>query len=593
MNRPIQLRLQALASLLFAVPAAAQVPTDLMFSVDFQGPLMGQPAAGSGTLVSDSDILVAANGAIAPNENPRIARLGDFLSVYTLCGGHMPGVACGLEINAISGGRDARLRPSATYRFAVYLSVDEFAVGTPSTVGSPTIFSESLRDEAAADVFSRVLVGAGPFSLNPGVTVGVADGDGQRSGQGQSAFFGLGLTEPIPESPVGVDLGDNVDAIDLGPPVDPTVDPLYFSLQGGFAHCNEPQAQTFNAAAFQQVAGAPASSADVLLFDPALGFIDRYGAAQELGLDSMGFGADDIDALVVVENGVPGYQPPTAPYSWLGTAPTDLVLYSLRCGSGTIGLPDGSFNVPISQGDVLIHYIGDPLPSIFIAAEGLGLETVSRGGLFDDELDGLDVRDDTEEPFRDCNMNGVEDTDDINSNTSDDCDANGIPDECEDDWSVICDCSSAPLSPCGNPAGMGEGCMNALGMGGKLTASGTTSVTTDFLQLSVTNVNPNTFALVFMGDAISPTPIFVMTNGGRCVSPGMQGIFRVQVLPTGPSGSFTFGPGILATAGMLSPTAPMVLAGSTWGFQSYYRDPMGPCGFAGNMTNALAVPFTP
>ncbi len=34
-------------------------------------------------------------------------------------------------------------------------------------------------------------------------------------------------------------------------------------------------------------------------------------------------------------------------------------------------------------------------------------------------------------------------------------------------------------------------------------------------------------------------------------------------------------------------------AGETWYFQGWYRDPMGPCGTAFNLSNAIAVTFAP
>ncbi len=34
-------------------------------------------------------------------------------------------------------------------------------------------------------------------------------------------------------------------------------------------------------------------------------------------------------------------------------------------------------------------------------------------------------------------------------------------------------------------------------------------------------------------------------------------------------------------------------AGETWYFQGWYRDPMGPCGTAFNLSNGLAVTFAP
>ena len=115
---------------------------------------------------------------------------------------------------------------------------------------------------------------------------------------------------------------------------------------------------------------------------------------------------DDVDALVLWENGIAGYQPTTGPFSWL--AGTDMLLYSVRRGSFAIGMPDALFGAPIEEGDILIPVAtpaGGFAPGIFIPAEDLGLATV-RGGtaamygiinpaygadVWADDLDALDV----------------------------------------------------------------------------------------------------------------------------------------------------------------------------------------------------------
>lgn len=577
------------AALLSAGSAAAQVATELTFSLDFQGPTIATPGSTVGTPISDADILQRRGGPFTP-QSPRILVPGSFLDAYLQCGGHVPGVSCGLEINALSYGRDARLRPDPNYKFTVYISVDEWAQGTPSPVGTlvPTVFSEAQNLEAAADIYGRRFQGPGPFPLTPGIPIGVADGDGRPSGPQEPAFIGLGLLEPIPPSQTAADAGDNVDAFDLGRPLDLANDRIYFSLQGAFPLCNEPAVPLVNSADLQQVvSGGPrARSADVLVFVPGVG-VDRYAAAQELGLDRLVDGSDDIDALVVVENGVPGYQPPTAPYSWLGANPTDLLMFSVRCGSDVVGSPDQGTQTPITEGDVLITFAGHARPTIFIGAESLGLATVSRGAPSNDELDGLDMSDISEDPFADCNYNGIEDSQDIEDMTSDDVDLNGIPDECEMPGTVFCTCENTFEAPCGNVAGVGEGCLSALGYGAKLVGGGTSSVSTDALTLQMSQLPPSQFALVFLSNTFVSAPL---QNGRLCLGGTIRRMGVVGVDPTGNAG---YGPGLIAAALGLAPSANLAV-GSTWGFQAWYRDFGGPCPSAvSNLTNGLAVTFTP
>ncbi len=576
-----------------ASPAPAQTSSELRFSLDFHGPFMGVTTP-AGTPITEADLLIRSGSPFAPMD-PEIALPGMFLDQYSTCAGHAPGIACGLEINAFSFGKDARLLPSPTYEFAVYLSVDEFAVGRPIGPGTgiPTIFTEALSQEAASDVFLRSFVGPGPFVNIPAQSAAVVDGDGTPSSPNTNSLIGLGLVEPIPPTPGVPESGSNLDAMDLGEPFDPITDTLFFSLQGDFPFCNEPNAPTFSSASSQALpTGGTASAGDILTFQAGVG-VDRFARAIDLGLDRVaGPDSDDVDALMVVENGVPGYQPPTAPYSWLGAGATDLVLFSLRCGSGTIGEPDSISQLPITGGDILIHFAGQTRPGIWIPAEALGLETIARGGMANDELDGLDIVDDTEDPFHDCNGNGVEDLVDILNGTSDDCDGNGIPDECELPGDSVCDCSVSSSSACGNTAGADEGCVNNVGVGGKLVGLGTSSIQTDVFQLSVTQVTPNTFGIIVVGEVNTSNTV---GNGRLCLG-AFGGVpstpLRLAVRPTGVTGAFTFGPGILSDVGG-SPAASIVSIGSSLGFQIWYRDNGGPCGAPFNFTNAVRLGLTP
>lgn len=586
----------ALAAATSAV-GLAQVPTELRFSIDFQGPTIADSSNVGAPQFSDADLLVRQGTPFDPNA-PDVVYRGDFLSRYGICLNHQPGVSCGVELNAFSFGRDARLLNTPGYDFRVYASVDEWAVGSPSAFGPeiPTVFSEANRREAASDVFVQGFIGSFPFQPTAPAAVGVADGDGRRAGPQTSSFPGLGLVEPInPNQASAADDGDNLDALDVGPPVNPAVDPLYFSLQAGFPLCNEPGVPISDSAGFQSTAiGLPARGADVLRFTPqgggGQGVITRYASAQDLGLDRLVPGSDDVDALALWDNGDGMYQPPTGPYSWVipnsAGLVTDLLLFSVRCGSDITGDLDMN-GLPITEGDVLIKFAGDPAPTIFVRAEELGLNTTSRGGPFDDELDGMDIVDMDEEPFADCNMNGIEDGYDIAQMNSQDNDLNGIPDECELPGIVFCTCETSGLAPCSNPGAADEGCVNQTGAGGRMEGAGTSSISTDFLSLQISQLPANQFALVFMGSTSLDVPL---GNGRLCIGPTQ---IRLQVVPTDASGNATYGPGIISYVSGL-PSPPSINIGSTWGFQAWYRDFLPACPSAGsNVTNGVVVTFTP
>jgi hypothetical protein len=101
----------------------------------------------------------------------------------------------------------------------------------------------------------------------------------------------------------------------------------------------------------------------------------------------------------------------------------------------------------------------------------------------------------------DCNSNGIPDTCDIAAHTSADTNANQIPDECESASTNFCaGDGSGTACPCANNSvvGQGEGCLNSLGLGSKLTTSGNPFLSADTLVLSGANM-PNSSALYFQG----------------------------------------------------------------------------------------------
>lgn len=565
---------------LTAPGADAQV----VFSIDYFGTTISAPDSFGGTAVTEGDVLTPAIGdpAMGPLPTPGIdisAGAGGLgLFGYTGCLGHAPGVACRVEVDALSYGRDERLNANATgvRPGGLWFSVDAYALG----FGAPFAPGVTSEGGAIGDLSSDALVNAlpmpagplPPFAAVPSNT-GVFDGNGLASLSGY-AYPGIGLREPT--FPVLPPLGDNLDALNVdGPnPVGGSGFPaggVYFSLEG---------------ATFDPVRGVVGSGsagfhgftgADVLLTLVPGGAPAVYAGGPLLGLNIAG-GIDDLDALVLTENGAAGFQRSMQPYDWT-TGATDMLLFSVRRGSPVVGMPDSIFGIPIAPGDVLTTplptFLGgvSPFPGIMIAAENLALRTMRSHGVPGDEVDALDT---LGSPFSDCNENGVEDAVDIHSGESSDANENGVPDECELIGGPSCRCQAG--APCGNAYAQG-GCRNSTGLGSILSAVGTGSVTADDLVLTATQVPVNQPGILFRGSAaIGPFPF---GDGLRCVG---GSVVRFAVQNSGPGGVLSEGPGIAAAEG--------IGAFETWHFQAWFRDPVGPCGSGFNTSNAFEVLFT-
>lgn len=121
-----------------------------------------------------------------------------------------------------------------------------------------------------------------------------------------------------------------------------------------------------------------------------------------------------------------------------------------------------------------------------------------------------------------------------------------------------------------------------------MTASGSTSVSADNLLLTTVQMPPNRPGLMVMSpNSIAATPFF---DGLRCFS---GPAFRLQVQNTGPSGTWLYGPGLSAYSIANFPVSGWIISGSTMTFQSWFRDPLGPCGTTVNTSNAIKATFTP
>ncbi|MCB9915298.1 MAG: hypothetical protein H6828_09130 [Planctomycetes bacterium] len=575
-------RLAAGATLLASGAAAQQVT----FSIDWHSPMLAAPDSFTALPITEGDILSAATitPALGPLPPPgtviSAGPTGLGLPLWGACVGHLGGTPCAVEVDALSYGTDFRMQvQSAAFLGDYFFSTDEYALGNMGPFFPPDMSTEVPCGDASADVWKNAMPLPGgplpPFAVLAGHKA-VYDGDGMPSCSG-SVYPGFGLREPnFPGFP---NIGDNVDALDIELNPSPAFFPptgVYFSLDEGY---------------FDFLAGVPNSGsapahgffgADILKVVAPGGPPVVWAPAPMLGLNLAG-AVDDLDALAIWENGTGVFEPSLQPYDWLGNN-TDMVLFSVRRGSAVIGMPDSIFGIPIEEGDILTTPLPtafgglSPFPGIFCAAENLGLVTARSTGAIGDDLNALDTV--SLSTGTDCNGNGVPDSIDIASGASTDVNGNGIPDECELIASGYCYCPVGGPAPCANWDGS-AGCRNSTGVGALLSGSGTSSVFNDDLVLTVSNMPTGQFGIVYFGStAIGPFPF---GDGLRCVG---GGVVRFGPKNSGAGGSISYGPGLIGGG---APWVPF----STVRFQGWYRDPFGPCGNGFNLSNALAVTFTP
>jgi hypothetical protein len=125
---------------------------------------------------------------------------------------------------------------------------------------------------------------------------------------------------------------------------------------------------------------------------------------------------------------------------------------------------------------------------------------------------------------------------------------------------------------------------NSSGAAASIGWSGSTSLFANSLTLSASGAPPLKNGLFFYGSAQANVP---WGDGLRCVGGSLQ---RLAVLQTDASGAAPFA--LDFTQFPLSSGAHALLAGSTWNFQFYFRDPLGgPAGW--NSSDALEVSFCP
>ncbi len=600
-DRAARLRRAALrmaAASLLAAAASAQ--TQVQYSIDWKSQSVSRPDSSSAQRpMTEGDVLAPGNAATGVIPAPRVVLPGSglFLQGYASCLGHVGGTACQIDVDALSGGDDALFRLNQPRRPRILFSVDEWASGHPATPQNPP--HASVRNqgnptvpplgpgvfEACADVYSDVNLPSPPLGPNfaPRNNTLVFDGNGLPSANSFTGP-GLGLLEPRTTNAPFPYPGDNLDALEIGTDL-ATAPVVYFSLDSTFLDRANQVSNSGSAAA------NGFSSADVLKRTLGTSAIVHFATASQLGLDRFGVGTDDLDALVLADNGDGVYQRSLVPYDWTNGS-TDMLVFSVRRGSAIINQPDSLFGAPIQPGDLLLPPVAGGLnqnPAIFLSAESLGLRTERGDSNKDgDDLDALDFE---ELPVFDCNENGVEDSVDIANGASQDTNFNGIPDECEDKVVEYCPCPLGSKATCTN-ADASAGCANSTGVGGRLLSNiqsgGSVSLALDNLVLTATQLPLNVQGMVYMGRSSRPPTTFY--DGLRCIN---LPVLRHATKNSGATGSFALGPGIAALSLARFGASGTIAPGDTLYFQTWYRDPTGPCGTSANVTSAIKVTFLP
>lgn len=140
--------------------------------------------------------------------------------------------------------------------------------------------------------------------------------------------------------------------------------------------------------------------------------------------------------------------------------------------------------------------------------------------------------------------------------------------------------------PCDNDDSK-NGCRNSTGLGAYLLASGSVSIAADDLTLVLTHMPPNSFHVLIMGQSWNEMHL---GDGKLCIDVA-SATFRFPVSQSSGAGFDVLGPGLVDYTHQSFGDAGHIDAGETWHFQTWYRDPNGPCGSGFNVTNAYSVLF--
>ncbi len=549
------------------------------FSIGRYSATVGHPDSGTATPISSGDILRPAPGipTLGPLAKPviRISHAPGGLGLaLTPCGGSL----CPPELDAFSYGLDDRFTPTGTEGGELQWSVSPLSSGIGSV--APNVVTENALspgsfNEGSSDVYMNI-GSLGLLPLLPAPSLGhrgLFDGDGRVSASGHT-YKGLGLKEPMNPVFFLTPVGDYLDAFDaLRDGTSPGPD-AYFSLDSGIGPW------TTGSAVVNGFVGGDVLKSSVGGSGPVL-----YAPAGLLGLDAAGVDTDDLDALILWDNGDGAFTPSAIPFDWLGGS-NDMLIFSVRRGSAVIGLLDSISGLPIEEGDLLTTPLPaasgglSPFPGLFIAAENLGLRTVRSGtatGQFGDDMDAADHR---KQIFADCDFDGVDDTLAIAIGVVTDGNLNGIPDSCE-----VGPCTPLP---------------NSTGFPTELTVIAAGSPGTG-VHLEATSGPPGEFGYFLIGTGLM-SPGLPISSGVLCFDT-MGLVSRYNVAgPMSSGGAFdnsgvlinlvgtsTVGSGFDIPTTVPIPIGGTINAGSTFHFQVWHRD-----GFlvsVSNFSNAVTHVF--
>ncbi|MFT5200132.1 MAG: hypothetical protein ACI87O_002806 [Planctomycetota bacterium] len=580
------LRLPSLAVLLVAAGSSASAQ-HTFFSTDWLSPTVGLPASGSGTPITAGDLLTPAAGlpSLGPLLTPAIAvsHGAPGLGLLPGCVGVPGSTPCRVEVDAVSFGFDKYFTSGLQAAGQLHFSVDLHAKGAVGAPLPPNVTTEGPALDGGGDVFLNPRsIPAGP--IGPGAPFGnrgIFDEDGMPSASGYT-YPGLGLLS-IFGTPA---MPDNLDALDtLDASISSLPGTVYFSMddQGvdpltGISHTASANTHGF-------------AGADVLSTVLGSGVPTLYAPAGALGLNIVfGFNPDDLDALILRENGDGVFQPSQQPMDWLSGS-TDMLLFSVRRGSAVVGEPDSIFGIPIEPGDILTTPLSaafgglSPFPGIFYAAERLGLGTIRSGtATSSNHGDDLNALDSVLDVINDCDGDGIEDVVAIAAGLVADTNLDGVPDSCV--FTTLC-------TPLPNSTAVPTLLTGSLGSG---VGSG--------LHLEASQGPPGEFGFFLIGTGLD-TPGLSIGSGMLCLSvtsPNLLsrytgpaanqvsiGIFDGGGIFQNLAGTATSsgGTGFDVPTAIPVPIGGTIATGDTYHFQLWHRDSPS----TSNFSNPLTVTF--
>ncbi len=146
---------------------------------------------------------------------------------------------------------------------------------------------------------------------------------------------------------------------------------------------------------------------------------------------------------------------------------------------------------------------------------------------------------------------------------------------------VYCHGGASTPCPCGGVGTPGHGCPNSAGAGAVLTSSGNPIIASNTLLMHGSGMIPGQPALLFGAhNQVNGGLGVPFGDGLRCAG---GGVIRLGVRIPNAFGEATWGPGIAV--------ALMVVPGDTRRFQTWFRDPAGPCGTGFNLSHGYELTF--